>query len=87
MYLLIGINSYAFTDSKTGQLVEGNNVHLINDSPESKNFVGRAVLKFSLSNAKLQDFLAGRTIADVIDTEVAINYNQYGKVASMVSCG
>lgn len=87
MYLLIGINSYAFTDSKTGQLVEGNNVHLINDTPQSKNFVGRETVKFSLSNDKLHMFLAGRTIADVIDTEVAINYNRYGKVDAMVSCG
>lgn len=87
MYLLIGINSYSFTDSKTGQLVQGNNVHLINDTPDSQHFIGRESVKFNLSDDKLRQFLAGRTVNDVIDTEVMINYNRYGKVSEMVSCG
>lgn len=87
MMLLIGINQYSFTDGKTGELISGCNVHVINDNPDSKGFIGRETVKFSLSNDKLNRFLGGRSIDEVIDTEVAVNYNRFGKVSELVSVG
>lgn len=85
MMLLVGINPYNFADQKTGQQIQGYTCHVLNDRPDSQFFAGRETFKFSLNEKRMIEFLQGRNIDDVVDTEVKVIYNKYGKVSELIS--
>lgn len=83
MMKLVGLNPYDF--EKDGERVQGMSCHLINDMPDSDRLLGVETVKFSMSPERFSRFLSGRQLTDVLNTEVEVTYNRYGKVASMVS--
>lgn len=87
MYKLVGVNHYDFKDSKTGEVIVGNNVHVINDTPEQQDFLGSETVKFSFSDEKLNRFLAGKPAQQLINKPVQVIYNRYGKVSELIQVG
>lgn len=82
-YELVGVKPYDFM--KDNERVVGVNLFIVDREPDAKNVVGYEVLKLSLSQEKMERFLSGRSYDDVINTEVMITYNRYGRPDAVVT--
>lgn len=85
VYSVLGVRPYSFKDDKTGKLIEGATLHVVNSSPDDEDVTGSIVERLSLSKPVMED-LARKCggIAGVVGLSITPVYNKRGKIREVL---
>lgn len=79
IFKLLGISHYDFEDK--GNRITGNKLHCLNEEETKQNLIGHEVTVFSASDDMVSKMLGGLQPQGVINRNIDVEFNQYGKPA------